>query len=79
MLVLGVQKGQVVQIGDVACVKFVDREGSTVRLGFATAEVVRFIPAGLIPQKFLHGMRREERKPLPRILEAGPPLSAAAG
>jgi len=60
MLTLGVRVGQAVQMGDVACVKVVARDGSTIRLGFATdIAPIRIIPSGIIPERFLHGIRRD--------------------
>lgn len=72
-LVLGVQVGQAVQIGDVAAVKVVAKEGSTIRLGFFTdISPIRLLPPGIVPQRFLHGIRRESREPMPGRSSAQP-------
>lgn len=71
MLTLGLKVGQAVQMGDVACVKIVAREGSTIRLGFATdIAPIRIIPSGIIPERFIHGIRPESRTPMPRLAAA---------
>lgn len=71
MLTLGLRVGQAVQMGDVACIKVVGREGSKIQLGFATdIAPIRIIPSGIIPERFLHGIRRDLREPAPRLLAA---------
>jgi sRNA-binding carbon storage regulator CsrA len=67
MLTLDVKAGQGVQIGDVAFIKVIRKDGARVRLGFLTAvHPITIIAEGVIPQVFAVGITGE-RRPVPKL------------
>jgi len=62
MLSLTVKTGEAIAIGNVACVKVLDKSGQRVRLVVATrrSNPVRIIPTGIIPPRLAVGIEKEK-------------------
>lgn len=63
MLSLTVRTGQVVQIGDIGCIKVAEKSGRQVKLIFAmNVKPILILADGLIPARFTLGITGEPRR-----------------
>lgn len=62
MLVMTVKVGEALQLGEVAVIKVLEKQGQRVKLAIASqVSPIALIPDGIIPTRFTFGVTGEQR------------------